>query len=359
MDTKARDQLVRARIDMIMLQPFFGTLALRLELVEDLTCPTLWVDGKRVGYKPDFIKTLTHDLTTSAIAHEVGHCIFEHISRRGPRNPNKWNRAGDYVINAMLKDAGFKLGDGWLYDAQYAGMTADAIYNLLPDYPEDKDDSLCEIRQSEADPKVVDEWKLATAMAANAARSNNKLPESLERFVDSVLNPKADWRTVLRRFCTEETKDDYSWMRPNKHYISAGFYIPSLYSHGMGEIDIVVDTSGSISQKILDVFGGEVQAVRDTVRPALTRIIYCDDEIRHVDEYGPNDPIKLIGHGGGSTDFRPPFELIEKNGWRPAALLYLTDLYGPAPEAPPDYPVLWCCITSEKAPWGERVEIEV
>ena len=366
MNEKALNQLTKARIDMIMLQPFFGTLALRLSLVEDPSCPTLWVDGKRIGYNPEFVLTLTHELTVAAVAHEVGHCIFDHISRRGPRNAQKWNRAGDYVINAMLKDAGFTIGESWLYDPAFAGMSADAVYNLLPDQPDDggggggggSGDPLCDIRQSEPDPKQIDEWKMATAQAANAARAAGKLSKDLERFVGEILNPKADWRTVLRRFCVEENKDDYSWMRPNKRYIGAGFYIPSLHSHGMGELVVAVDTSGSITQKLLDVFAAEVQAVRDSVRPALTRIIYCDSKINHVDEFGPNDLAEMKIHGGGGTDFRPPFELVEKEGWRPAAFLYLTDLYGPAPKAPPDYPVLWCCITDEKEPWGERVEIE-
>ena len=244
MNEKALNQLTKARIDMIMLQPFFGTLALRLSLVEDPSCPTLWVDGKRIGYNPEFVLTLTHELTVAAVAHEVGHCIFDHISRRGPRNAQKWNRAGDYVINAMLNDAGFTIGESWLYDPAFAGMSADAVYNLLPDQPDDGGNPLCDIRQSEPDPKQIDEWKMATAQAANAARAAGKLSKDLERFVGEILNPKADWRTVLRRFCVEENKDDYSWMRPNKRYIGAGFYIPSLHSHGMGELVVAVNLSG-------------------------------------------------------------------------------------------------------------------
>ena len=370
MNQKASDQLVKARIALIMENPFFGTLALRLVLQEDTTCATLWVDGVHIGYNPEFILTLSHSLTKSALAHEVGHCIFDHIDRRGARNPMKWNRAGDYIINGMLKDAGFELGDGWLYDAAFTPMSADHVYNLLPDSPENGGNGpgigkpgggLCDIRSGPTtnDSSKIDEWKMATAMAANAARLAGKLPGGLERFVKDLLNPKADWRSTLRRFVTEENKADYSWMRPNKRFVHMDYFLPSLHSHGMGEIIVAVDTSGSITQNMLDIFRAEVQSIRDTVRPRITRIIYCDSRINHVAEFTAEDELEMALHGGGGTDFRPPFELVEENGWRPAAFLYLTDLYGQAPDSAPDYPVLWCCTTAQEAPWGDRVEIDV
>jgi len=356
---QALKQLTRARIDMIASQVFFGALALRLVLKEDTTAPTLWVDGKTVGYNPDFVLTLSHEMTVAALAHEVGHCILDHISRRNGRNQNKWNRACDYVINAMLKSAGFRLGTDWLYNPAYAGMSSEAVYALLPDQAGDDEQGLCEVRDARGDELAPDEWKMATAMAANAARRAGEMNSAVERFIDQVLNPKADWRTILRRFCTETTKDDYSWSRPNKYFVSSGVYIPSLYSEGMGELVVAIDTSGSITKEMLDIFGSEVQAVRDAARPTMTRIIYCDARINHVDEFGPDDTVELKAYGGGGTDFRPPFELVDAEGWRPAAFLYLTDLYGAAPEAPPSYPVLWCCTTDESEPWGERVTIEV
>lgn len=356
-DQKISKQMTRARIDLIASQPFFGTLALRLVMKEDQAAPTLWVDGKTLGYNPEFVGTLSHEVTVAAIAHEVSHCVFDHISRRGGRNAKKWNRACDYVVNAVIKDAGFRLGDGWLYDPAYANMSADAIYSTLPDSPDD--DSLCDVHEAKSGELAPDEWKMATAMAANAARRAGELHGSLERFIDQILNPQVDWRETLRRFCTEENKDDYSWLRPNKYFIGSGICIPSLYSQGMGEMVVAVDTSGSITKEVLDAFGSEVQAVRDAVQPRVTHIIYCDSKINHVEELGQYDQVELKAYGGGGTSFCPPFELIEEQGWQPAAFVYLTDLYGNAPDAPPDYPVLWCCTTDQRAPWGETVRIEV
>jgi hypothetical protein len=48
-------------------------------------------------------------------------------------DPKKWNVAGDYALNQILVDSGFTLDDNWLIDNKFKGMSADEIYNLLPD----------------------------------------------------------------------------------------------------------------------------------------------------------------------------------------------------------------------------------
>lgn len=370
-NAEARTKLTKARIDLIIQQPFFGTLALRLQLIENNTIPTLAVDGKRVYYNAEFINDLTFDLTKSALAHEIGHCIFEHIGRRGARDPMKWNMAGDYVINDVIKDAGFSLGEGWLHNSAFKGMTSDHIYNLLPDMPGGgpgigkPGGALCDIMDGTSDTgepmsqQDAMEWKIATVQAANAAKAQGKLPGSLQRFVDEIVNGKADWRAILRRFVTEISKADYSWQRFNRRYMANGIYLPSLYSESMGPIVIVTDDSGSIDGPILNAFEAEIRAIRDATMPEKTHHISCDSRINHTDEFEQDDDFKLVSKGGGGTDFRPPFDYVAEHGLAPACLIYLTDLYGPAPEAPPEYPVLWCCTTDQVGPWGETVKIEI
>jgi predicted metal-dependent peptidase len=369
-DQNALFKLTKARIALITEYPFYGALALRLRLVEEPSFPTLAVDGERMFYNPQFVnEVLTPNTTKAAIAHEVGHCIFEHIARRGDRNHMKWNMAGDFVINDHLLDSGFELGDGWLHNPAWKNMTADHIYTLLPDPPKggkgpgvgDPGGALCDIMDADVrqNPMAADEWKIAAVQAAMAAKQAGKLPANLERFIHDLTHPKADWRQILRRFIVELRKDDFSWMRPKKMMIPHGFYLPTLHSEGMGELKVVIDTSGSIDEKTLNAFGSEIQAIRDNVRPRITRIIYCDARVNHVDEFAAEDYLELKPYGGGGTDFRPPFELALEQGWRPAVGIYLTDGYGPFPDMPPDYPFLWCMTTDVEPPWGERVQIEV
>lgn len=360
-------KLTKARIALITEQPFWGALALRLRLVEEPSIKTLAVDGEHIFYNPEFINSLSGELCKSAVAHEVGHCVYEHIARRGDRDPKKWNYAGDYVINQVLSDCGFEIGQGWLLNPQYKDMTSDHIYSMLPDLPPDgggpgqPGGPLCDIMDAnkEVNAASVDEWKIATVMAAQTAKQAGKLPGTLERFIHDMINPKADWRSVLRRFIVEVSKNDYSWQRPKKMMVPFGYYLPTLFSESMGELITIVDTSGSIDDHQLQVFGSEIIAARASVRPRMTRNIYCDTRVNHIDEFEQNDECTFKMHGGGGTDFRPPFERIEQEGWKPAAVLYFTDGYGTFPDVAPDYPVLWCMTTPVQPPWGEVVEVDV
>ena len=103
----------------------------------------------------------------------------------------------------------------------------------------------------------------------------------------------------------------------------------------MGEIVVVVDTSGSIDDPTLQAFGAEITAIRDSARPAKTHVIYCDSRIAHVDQFEPNDEFKIARHGGGGTDFRPPFDYAaEKHHTRLPGLPHgpiRPDARGPAP----------------------------
>lgn len=361
----AAKRLTTARAQLLLNKGhgFFGMLALRLKLIEDERTKTLSVDGKVIRYNPDFVATqLTDSLTRSAVAHEVMHCVFQHIGRRGNRSPRKWNQAGDYAINLVLEDAGFEIGQSWLLNRAYVGMSADQIYNLLPDSDDDDgDDPLCEIGDGDHDDRdtVEVDWTLAAVQAATAAKANGTLPGALQRFVEEVTAPpKVDWRQQLKQFVTEVNKDDYAWSRPNRRYLSAGLYLPGLWSESMGEVAVCIDTSGSIDQRTLDAFAAEIKAIVAAVRPAKTHVIYCDAEVNHVDVFDPTDELHFKMHGGGGTDFRPPFAHLEEQGVTPRCLIYLTDLYGPGPDVV-DFPVLWVCTTDQVAPTGETIHIEV
>lgn len=358
MNTEIAHKLTRARTQLLLDFPFFGELALRLRLQEDDSVKTLAVDGRTIFYNPEFVGKLSENLSKSAMGHEVGHCVLDHIGRRDGRDPKRWNHAGDYFINAMLKDCGLEIGENWLYDPAYANMTTDQIYALLPDMPEGN--ALDDCRDGDPDTNDVNatDWKIATIQAANTAKAMGKLPASLARFVEELTTPKVDWRDRLRRFVTEISRDDYSWMRPNRRFLGQGLYLPSLYSETMGEIVVAIDTSGSIDQATLNAFGGEIKAIVQSARPSKTTVIYCDAAVNHVDEFAPNDELHFEMHGGGGTDFRPAVNYVAKKGLNPACFIYLTDLYGPTGDDP-GFPFMWCCTTDVVAPWGETVPIQV
>lgn len=360
---QAARKLAAARSKLIMGQPFFGMLALRLALVERSDIPTLAVDGKSVFYNPQFVIDLSDRLCQSAMAHEVMHCVLAHIGRRGSREPKRWNYAIDYAANLVLKDSGFEIGDGWLLDEKYRDMTAEQIYPLLPEKLGDGKGGgpLDEVMDGNADSTETDaiEWKVATLQAAAAAKAQGKLPAGLDRFVEHLTKPQVDWRAQLRQFITQISKDDYAWSRPNRRYLSAGLYLPGLYSENMGPVVVGIDTSGSITPQVLSAFGSEIRALVQAVRPSELHVVYCDAEVNHVDVFTPHDDMQFKPHGGGGTAFKPVFDYVAEKGLRPECLVYLSDLYGQHNFEQPDFPTLWCCTTDQVASFGDTIRIEV
>lgn len=366
MNQEAFTKITRARIGMIMRQPFFGTLAVRLVLQEDATLdpPTLAVDGKTMFYHPQWVLDNDLDIVMTGTAHEVGHCVLDHIGRINGREPMRWNQAGDYVVNYILQDCGFTPIPGWLYSASFANQTTDEVYQQLPPVPPGKSsgafDKHFQKLPEGVDPAMnTDDWGVASIQAANAAKSVGELPGSLKRFIDEMTRVKADWRAVMRRFFTERARDDYSYARVNRKFASLGIFLPGLYSENMGEIVGTIDTSGSISQEIFSAFIAELDELRNQLHPPVTHIIQCDSAINKVDRFEEYDDFKVEAFGGGGTDFRPPFEYIRTHNIEPRAFVYLTDGYGPFPKKAPEYPVLWLMTTDMKPPWGEVVRIEV
>ena len=123
-------KLTRARVQLVLEQAFFGTLALRLKLVPGCL-PTMATDGSRTVYNPTFVAQLKPAELEGTLAHEVLHCALGHQCRRGERDPELWNQAADFAINPILLGNGFTLPAGALVDPAFSNLSAEEIYARL------------------------------------------------------------------------------------------------------------------------------------------------------------------------------------------------------------------------------------
>ncbi|MGO8789935.1 MAG: DUF2201 family putative metallopeptidase [Terriglobia bacterium] len=123
-------KLTRARTQLLLNQPFFGTLGLRLKLVPG-SLPTMATDGSRIVYNSAFVGELKPAELEGVLAHEVLHCALGHHCRRGERDPGLWNEAADLAINPILVANGFTLPAGALIDPAFANLSAEEIYARL------------------------------------------------------------------------------------------------------------------------------------------------------------------------------------------------------------------------------------
>lgn len=367
-DEKRIDRLLaKARTALVLEHPFIGNVALNMPFVRDYTCKTAWTNGKRIGYNPHFIDSLNDEERKFVVAHECLHPMLEHSFRRGGRHHKKWNQAGDYVINKLLKDEGIgKLVKGCLDNDQLhqaGGGTTDGIYNLLPEPDDDGNNGhgepLDDCRDADGSPaeqaQQEAEWKVRVAQAAQAAKMMGKMSANMQRLVDDVLQPKVDWREVLRKFVEKCKSDQRSWARPNRRFLSQGLYLPSVSGESLGEIAIAVDCSGSIDQQTISQFAAEIRTIKEDGNPTKIHVVYFDSEVSHYESYGKDDDLDIKPHGGGGTAFSPVFTYFAEHSIEPVACIFLTDLCCNDFGDQPDYPVLWVSTDEGTAPFGEVV----
>lgn len=373
-DTTAAEKITKAVSAIVLDDPFYGYLILSRRIIEDVNTDTASTNGACIKYNPKFVADLTISQLKGLLKHEVMHIAHMHHLRRGNRDPNKWNKAADYAINSILIEAGVELPSGGLYCDAYKNLSTETIYNQLPDENErgggegerpgwnwgnveDAPDAHDEATRNELEQDV----KTEVINAHNAAKIMGKLPAGLDRLVEKIQQSKMPWRTILARFFRATTKDNETWRRPNRRYLTHNIYLPSRYTNALGPIVVGVDTSGSVNSEELTQFFGCISAILKQTKPESIHVVYCDNAVANTQKLTVRDLPLTVNtfkpKGGGGTSFCPVFEYVEKQRLKPAALLYLTDMQGSFPDRAPTYPVIWCATTEIKAPFGKTIEV--
>ena len=120
--------------ELLRKQPFFGSLALRLPLRADPSRETLASDGHEIRYSPRWVAATDAHVIETAMARVVMACALKHHTRRGERDPERWQMASQLVTHALIRDAGFTLPP----DAEALdGVTVEEAYDRLPEPQED------------------------------------------------------------------------------------------------------------------------------------------------------------------------------------------------------------------------------
>lgn len=389
-DKKAHAAIVRARTQLLVSQAFFGCLALHLALVEadeGMGIETMATDGRSMWFWPKFVHSLSEQELVGVVAHEVMHCAWNHMTRRGNRHPMIWNCAGDYAINSDLKKAAFTLPKPHLYDPKYDGMSTEEIYSRIYKDLEKQaqsgsgkdgkgqgnDPGRCGGVMDTGSPhdkatqdQVAREWEATVRMAVAVARANNagQVPGFLKRLVKELKAPKMSWRDLTRQFIDQSMTKDYSWSKSNRRYVSSGLIMPGFIPDALHHMVFVGDVSGSVSQELMHCMVSEIAGALDAGTADRLTVLYADTEVRHVDEYVQGDVVEAKVIAGGGTDFRDSFRWIKENAPDAACVVYLTDLMTSAWGEDPGMPVLWgsycpeSYLSSCKVPFGSLIHID-
>lgn len=372
-----------ARSNMLIRYPFFATLMLGMEMIPTTERPdnggpleTMATDMKNIYYNPEFAENTSVSKLQFIIAHETMHTALEHGYRLGEHDPETWNQACDFAVNDILKDSNIEIPEDALYDPKYHDMNAEQIYDLIMEEQPPQDDgdgsgdgsgngdgegksqggggdqndlekpgSGGDAAQEASDKQRMQQQ---VAAAANMARLAGDLPAGLERLVDQLLNPQVPWVDMLREYMMKVTQADESWNRRNRRFRDV--YLPARHSEQMGEIVIIGDTSGSITNEELMKYVSEAAAIAEDCKPEKVHLLWADTKVaaEQTFEYGEQIVPEPAGYGG--TDMRVPLKRAED--FEPECVVLFTDGYTPWPDEEPPYPLIVCCTTEQESPVG-------
>jgi len=345
--TEITDILIAARVSMLFNAPFWGQIACRL-ILEDASewCPTAATDGRKFYYNAQWISAKTTQELVFLLGHEIGHIMYEHFLRVGDRDKRRWNEAGDYVINSMLIDQ--KVGQfiqTGLYDKRFDGMTTEQVYDILEsegNEPRETLDVHISVEKGDGDnndnnesmpmtpserQSLSDEIKDIVIQAAQAAGSE-KVPPQIRKMLQELLEPKMDWPEIIQTSVESSVKNDYSWQKRNRKSFFSGVLLPGMNNDEEIDICIAIDTSGSISTKMLREFVSEIASIMDVFAAYTLRIWQFDTNTYGYKEFTHDDGSDILDYkitGGGGTDFMCNWEFMEDHDIVPDQFIVFTD----------------------------------
>jgi predicted metal-dependent peptidase len=362
----------------------------RTEVRDDM--PTACTNGRDRIYGRKFVERLDDKGLGFVIVHEALHVAGRHLhtwEKLHKENPQLANCAMDYWVNltiikrdpngamvTMPKLDGKQIG---LYDRRFDNMNIKQIYDILKREQEESGgggggggfdehdwDGAKELTKEEVEQlaKEVDQALRQGQIAA--AKMHGKNGGNALRDLDELLNPKVDWRQLLREFVSAvcSGRDYSSWRKPNRRFLSQDIIMPSLVSERVGHMVIGIDTSGSIGGPELTQFLTEVVAIAEQVNPDKVDLIYWDARVAGHEVYNNATLKGLINstkpRGGGGTQVSCVSKYLDKHGIKPECVLILTDGYLGNDWGQWDVPVLWAICGGNKAtaPVGKTIHVE-
>lgn len=361
-------------------QPFTAKLLmqLRLVVVVDDRLPTAGTDGESLFVHAHFMAARSDLDRRFILAHEVWHCALGHHRRQLGREPDRWNRACDYEVNALLREELGHCPEDALYHRRYRGQSAEEIYAVLGENAgrRERGQVLDEhqlqdvvnrpgaVQDPDFRPKPVEAdaaraWQQRlVATAQQHQRQQGALPGHIDALVERLRRATVPWQSVLTRFLQRTQGGSRQWSPPARRHIHRGLYLPSHRGQHL-ELAVAIDTSGSC-KRLLPAFFAELRAMLGAFDRVTLEVLEFDarvtqHRILHDGQLHLLD--RWTSRGGGGSDARPVFTSLAQR--LPQALVVLTDGMIAVPERVPAFPVMWCLPAGGRAPveWGESLSL--
>jgi predicted metal-dependent peptidase len=371
MQVDVLDRIIVARVGLLLRHPFFGNMATRLRIQPaDDWLPTAAVDGRNLYFNTQFFNAMSNKEIEFVIAHEILHCVFDHLGRREDRQPLLHNIASDYIVNNVLVRDHIgekpKLVDCY-QDFKYDGWTSEEVYEDLKkeaeergkEFLEELGELLDEHLDMEGDgdgdgdgdekdseggqdgkskrpkyskeemQKIKDEIKEGMMQAAQAAGAGNT-PAEVQRMIKELTEPKMNWRELLRQQIQSTIRNDYTFARPSRKGWHTGAVLPGMNFDETIDVAIALDMSGSIGDSQARDFLSEVKGIMDEYKDYNIKLWCFDTKVYNEQDFSADNGDELLEYeimGGGGTEFDCNWEYMKEQGYVPKKFLMFTDGY--------------------------------
>ena len=371
MRVEVLDRIIVARVGLLLRHPFFGNMATRLRiLAADEWLPTAAVDGRNLYFNTQFFNAMNNKEIEFVIAHEILHCVFDHLGRREDRIPMLYNIAADYKVNNLLvRD---RIGEkpsivDCYQDFQYDGDTSEEIYDKLFEEAEKRGkeylEELGEMLDQHLDPegedgdaqgngeakdgngnavskkkpkyskeeikKIKDEIKEGMMSAAQAAGAGNT-PGEIQRMIKELTEPKMNWRQLLRQQIQSTIRNDYTFSRPSRKGWHTGAILPGMNFDETIDLCIGLDMSGSIGDDQAKDFLSEIKGIMDEYKDYNIKLWCFDTQVYNEQDFSADSGDDLLDYdimGGGGTDFDVNWTYMKEQDIVPKKFIMFTDGY--------------------------------
>lgn len=151
---KLLDEQHRAMAALTHLAPMFGGFISKLRFIYTFHVKTQATDGFNIFVNPRFTNDLDFTGKCFVMAHELMHCLLNHMRRGKGHDHNRSNIAADYEVNVTLADIGlFKEATmkklGAYIDMKYRGWGYEKIYDACKQSSNDSMSNENEAKQAQ------------------------------------------------------------------------------------------------------------------------------------------------------------------------------------------------------------------
>ena len=346
------DRIIKARVNLLMKEPYFGLLVSRLKLNRNIPpilqkYKTAATDGRNLYFHNEFVENSTDDELLFTLCHEVDHIVYDHVLPHAQRsNRMLKNKADDYVINLEITDARIgtmpKIG---CRDDRFRGMTSDEVYDILKEEKDDASDyqgfdvhiELGDVEDEDGETISLDElsaeWRDAVMNAVDQAEAMQKagnIPGQVLKYVKDLKEPTIDWRQYIEETVPSLIKNDFTFSVESRKSKAASYYLPGMQAEERINIAICIDTSGSISDDEVIDFLSEIQGIMEQYNDFVIKVWCFDTQTYTVHEFTPyniDEMPEMPIEGRGGTEFECNWDLMKEKEIEPDAFIMFTDGY--------------------------------